>query len=138
MHYEKNLCENILKTILGEMDFPRASRDFEDMGIRPELWLRAHSGSDDEVFVPDATYFMNKEEKRIFVDFMKSLRTPTNYASAIHALVEDAKFRLLKSHHLHLLMQQVSFSLLHSMAILGVQYPYVQCLCNKGNGEAEP
>ena len=40
MHCEKNLCENIIKTLFGETDYPRGRLDLKDMGIRPDLWLR--------------------------------------------------------------------------------------------------
>ena len=39
MHCEKNLCENILKTLFGMNDSPRSRQDVEDLNIREELWL---------------------------------------------------------------------------------------------------
>lgn len=108
MHCEKNLCENIMRTILGEADYPRGRRDMEEMGIRPELWLRLREGTEDEYAMPHATYVMKNEEKRAFLEFMKSVRTPTDYSSAIHSRVEDGRMRFLKSHDYHVLMQQVS------------------------------
>jgi hypothetical protein len=40
MHCEKNLCENILRTLMGEMDYCREREDMQEMGIRKELWLQ--------------------------------------------------------------------------------------------------
>ena len=38
MHCEKNVCENILKTIMGEKDTAAVRLDMQQMGIRPQLW----------------------------------------------------------------------------------------------------
>ena len=40
MHCEKNLCENILKTIFGMNDSPGSRQDVEDLNIREKLWLQ--------------------------------------------------------------------------------------------------
>lgn len=108
MHCEKNLCENILKTILGEADHARGRRDLEELGIRPELWLTLREGTVDEYTMPHAPNVLTPDEKKRFIDVLKSLRTPTDYASAIHNRIEDGRMRHLKSHDYHVLMQQVS------------------------------
>lgn len=40
MHCEKNLCENILKTLFGMNDNPESRLDVEDLGIQEEIWLQ--------------------------------------------------------------------------------------------------
>jgi hypothetical protein len=45
MHCEKNLCKNIVRTIIGETYHSRGRKDMEEMGIREELWLRLHRGN---------------------------------------------------------------------------------------------
>jgi hypothetical protein len=37
MHCEKNLCENILKTLMEDNDYARAREDMREMSIREEL-----------------------------------------------------------------------------------------------------
>ena len=39
MHCEKNLCANILKTLLDMNDNLGSRQDVEDLNIREELWL---------------------------------------------------------------------------------------------------
>ena len=57
MHIEKNICENILGTLLNVQgktkDTTNARLDLFDMGIRPELHLRQHGNS---VIAPPAPY----------------------------------------------------------------------------------
>jgi hypothetical protein len=64
MHYEKNLCENIVKIIYGEKDYARARIDMKDMLIRPELWLQPKPNKPDEFFMPRATYVLSADEKK--------------------------------------------------------------------------
>ncbi len=35
MHYEKNICENLLKVIFGEKNTLDVQKDMEKIGIRP-------------------------------------------------------------------------------------------------------
>jgi len=37
MHCEKNLCENILRTLFGMNDSPGSRQDVQDLNIRPEM-----------------------------------------------------------------------------------------------------
>jgi hypothetical protein len=39
MHCEKNVCENMLKTIFGERYIMVVRKDIQEVGIWPELWL---------------------------------------------------------------------------------------------------
>jgi hypothetical protein len=45
MYYEKNLCKNIVKTLMDKNNFDRAREDMRDMGIKEELWLRPTSNN---------------------------------------------------------------------------------------------
>lgn len=53
----------------------------EELGIRPELWLRLCEGTVDEYIIPHATYAMMLKEKKVFMEFMTSLPTPMDYTS---------------------------------------------------------
>jgi hypothetical protein len=37
MHCEKNLCKNIVRTLMGKNDHARGQEDMKDMGIREQL-----------------------------------------------------------------------------------------------------
>jgi hypothetical protein len=57
MHCEKNLYENLLRTLLGETDNTRAREDMMDMEIREELWLRPRS------FYKTTSYLCNEPDR---------------------------------------------------------------------------
>jgi len=99
IHCKKNICENFLKTIIGEEDIVVVQRDLEEVGIWPEIWLwhLVNSGS---YLKPHAPYVLTEEEKKM------KLKTPTNYVGALRSRVQkDGKLRGLKSHDYHILMQ---------------------------------
>lgn len=107
MHCEKNLCENIIKTLFGETDFPRGRLDFKDMGVRSDLWLRETHGTDGRQFMPHAPYVLLPQAKTDMLGVIGSTKVPTNYAGAIYKRVSEGRLRFLKSHDFHVLMQQV-------------------------------
>jgi hypothetical protein len=107
MHCEKNLCENIIKTLFGETDFPRGRMDYEDMGVRPDLWLRRTHGTNGRLFMPHAPYVLTPRAKTDMLAVIASTKVPTNYSGAIYKRVSDGRLRFLKSHDFHILMQQV-------------------------------
>jgi hypothetical protein len=108
MHCEKILCENIVKHLWGEKDYPRGRIDFEEMKIRKELWLRPRGDGQDRYWMPHAPYMLKKEEEKKVLENIQQLRLPSNYAGPIHKRVQDGRLRYLKSHDVHILMQQVS------------------------------
>lgn len=110
MHIEKNVCDNILNTILDDpvksKDNVRARRDCKDLIILRQLWLQ--EGDDDTVIIPPACFTMSKNEKDIFWGILKSLRVPDGYASNISRCIKlkQGKIQGLKSHDNHIIMQQ--------------------------------
>ena len=107
MHCEKNLCENILKTLFGMNDSPGSRQDVEDLNIRQEIWLQPPRRHGDQFYMSHAPYILKPEERREFVHIVSSIRTPTNYVGAIHKRLQDGKLQYMKSHDYHVLMQQV-------------------------------
>jgi hypothetical protein len=72
MHYEKNVCENMLKTIFGEKDIVVVRRDMQEASIRPKLWLlQIPNGS---YIKPMAPYVMTKQEKKALLQIIKNLK----------------------------------------------------------------
>jgi hypothetical protein len=107
MHCEKNLCENVTKTVLGMKDSYGSRQDMRKQEIRRELWLRPAENSRDSFHVPNAPYILKGSEKTRVMDIIRNLKTPSNYVGAIHKCLEDGKLRYMKSHDYHVLMHQV-------------------------------
>jgi len=111
MHTEKNVCDNILNTLLGmdgkSKDNLSARFDLQDMKIRPELHPRKINDSEWEI--PKAIFNLNNDEKTIFCKVFHDLKVPDGYTSNISAKVKlrERKFTGLKSHDCHMIMQQL-------------------------------
>jgi len=58
MHCKKNLCENMLRTLLGLHDSPRSRQNAQDLNIREEIWLQQGLRQDDEYYMPPAPYIL--------------------------------------------------------------------------------
>jgi hypothetical protein len=87
MHCEKNLCKNIVKTIMGKKDSLGSRQDMEDLDIRRELWLHESRRRGESFFIPEPSYTLSIEEKTTFLSVIEKLKTPTNYVSALHKRV---------------------------------------------------
>ena len=106
MHVEKNIAESVLKFLFGEKDTPESRRDLEEVGARRELWLRPRANRQ-RFFKPQAPYVFTDAEKKLFMDEVSSIRTPTGYGSALGKHLKKEKFNGLKSHDFHCLVQQI-------------------------------
>ena len=100
MHYEKNLCENIVKTTFGEKDSAALRVDMEVRNIQPHLHLRRVGPNKDRLYMPDATYVLSAEDKTKVLRVLKTLRTPTHYVGALHTKISKGK-------DFHVLLQQI-------------------------------
>lgn len=107
MHCEKNLCENIVKTLLAMKDSPRSRQDAHNLGIREELWLQETARPNADYYMPHAPYVLSPSERKEFVGIISNIRTPTNYVGAIHKRLMDGKLQYMKTHDYHVFMQQV-------------------------------
>jgi len=111
MLIEKNVCDNILGTILNVDKKSRDDADvrkaLEDVGIKPHLWLKPSAGQ--HPIMPSAPYSMSLEEKDRFLKVLQKLRAPDGYVSNISRCVNMKQRRLLslKSHDNHVLMQDI-------------------------------
>jgi hypothetical protein len=110
MHCEKNLCENMLKTILGAKDSYGSRKDMEDQGIRRELWLTPVHNERDLFHLPTAPYILTTSERTTVLDIIKNLNTPLIYVGAIVKCVDNGKLRYMKSYNFHVFMHQVRLS----------------------------
>ena len=111
MHIEKNICENILGTLLNisgkTKDTTNARLDLYDMGIRPELHLQQHGNS---IIAPPAPYVLGKDQKIAFCKFLKGIKFPNGYAANLARYISEDGSKLqgkLKTHSCHILLQRV-------------------------------
>jgi hypothetical protein len=110
MHCEKNLCENMLKTVLGTKDSYGSCQDMQELNIRRDLWLQTSRNERDLFHLSSAPYVLSPSERTMVMDIIRELKTPSHYVGAIAKCVEEGKLRYMKSHDFHVLMHQVSSS----------------------------
>ena len=106
MHIEKNIAESVLKYLFGEKDTAESRRDLQETGTRRELWLRPRANRMG-YFKPEAPYVFTDTEKKLFVDAVSAIRTPSGYGSALGKHLKKSRFIGLKSHDYHCLLQQI-------------------------------
>ena len=91
MHIEKNVCDNILGTLLNiegkTKNTDKAQEDLKDMAIRSELWLKPDhvKGS----LKPHASYVLTKDEANLFSDYIRVVKLQNGYASNIARRVTE-------------------------------------------------
>jgi hypothetical protein len=90
MHIEKNVCDNIMNTLLGidgkTKDNINSHRDLELCGIRTAL--HPVPIGNDTFELPPAPYSMSPELKRLFFQVLKGAMFPYGYASDIRKNVQ--------------------------------------------------
>ncbi|KAL0554422.1 hypothetical protein IC582_008343 [Cucumis melo] len=125
MHIEKNVCMNIVGTLL---DLPGKSKDgmnsrldLVEINIRPEL---APMVINNRTYIPAACYTLSREEKYRFCKTLFEIKVPEGYSSNIRSLVslDDLKLNGLKSHDCHVLMQQLLPIAIRSILPKNVRY----------------
>ncbi|KAH0704352.1 hypothetical protein KY285_018630 [Solanum tuberosum] len=108
MHVEKNVCDNVLYTILGDKkkskDNLQARKDLQVMGIREKLHPYPNSSK-----FPPSCFNMKKDKKDIFLKVLNNVVFPDNYASNFSRCVDVKKRKIsnLKSHDSHILMEHL-------------------------------
>jgi hypothetical protein len=106
MHIEKNIAESVLRFLFGDKDTLESRRDMEELGVRRELWLRPRPNR--QGFVkPHAPYVFTEAEKKVFIEEVSAICTPTGYGSTLGKHLKKSKFQGLKSHDYHCLVQQI-------------------------------
>ncbi|XP_040994301.1 uncharacterized protein LOC121240842 [Juglans microcarpa x Juglans regia] len=128
MHIEKNICDNVLGTLLNidgkTKDSTNARRDLANLGLRKELHLQ-HDGN--RISMSLGFYMLNLNERRKFCAWL-SVKFQDGFASNIARCVSvsDGKIKGMKSHDCHIFMQE-----LLPVVIGGFLWPYVcQALIN--------
>jgi hypothetical protein len=108
MHIEKNICDNIIGTLLDipgkTKDHVNARYDLQEMGIRKELHPVEVGGG--RAKIAKASFSMNAQEKSTFCGVLKSAKLPDGSASNISKCVHvgDKKISGYKSHDAHFML----------------------------------
>ncbi|KAG8493493.1 hypothetical protein CXB51_010896 [Gossypium anomalum] len=111
MNIEKNVCENIIGTILNvdgkSKDNLQSRLDLVDMRIRRDLHPQILPNG--KYRLPPSIFSMSKKEKEVFCMVLKDIKVPDAYASNISRCVsfKDRRLYSLKSHDYHILMQDL-------------------------------
>lgn len=106
MHCEKNVCENLIRTLLGETDGIKSRKDMRVRGIRPHLHLQANPDGL-TYFMPDAAYVLTRQDRKEFFRTLDRIKFPTNYVGSLKQRLKDGKLSGLKTHDYHILLEQV-------------------------------
>jgi hypothetical protein len=112
MHIEKNVCENILCTLLNILgktkDTHNARLDLYDMGIRPELHLQPNGNK--ACKAPPAPYVLGKDQKVQFCKFLRDIKFPDGYAANLARYISEDGATVvgkMKTHSCHILLQRI-------------------------------
>jgi hypothetical protein len=112
MHTEKNICENLIGTLLKIVgktnDTINAGVDLEEMGVKSNLHMVATEDGG-SCKMPEAPYLLKKRKQKFFYDFISSVKFLDGYASNLaRSIVADGcKLQRLKTHDYHILLQRV-------------------------------
>jgi len=108
MHIEKNICENVIRTILNIERKPKehlkARLDLVEMGIRKDL--HPINIGPNKVVLPHARFSLSLKEKGIFCRVLKEVKVLESYGSNVSRCVNLEQHNILglKSHDFHILM----------------------------------
>ena len=109
MHIEKNLCDNILGTLLNisgkSKDHINARLDLQELGIRKDLHP-VESSDGKHLEIKAAIFDMTNKEKEIFCSVLKNAKLPYGSASNISRYVHTnlRKISGYKSHDAHFIL----------------------------------
>ena len=112
MHIEKNVCENIINTLLcidgKSKDNLNSRLDLQALNIRSDLHP-VELEVEDKFYLPPAPYEMNVAQQRLFCGVFKGARFPYGLAADIrgNVHVKERKIIGLKSHDNHILIQHL-------------------------------
>jgi len=110
MHTEKNICDNILGSLLDlpgkNKDSLNARLDFTKMRMHDKLQAKLVG---DKYVVPKAPFNLTIGERRQVTALLWSLSVPDGYSSNISRCVtiEDGRILGMKSHDCHIFMQNL-------------------------------
>ena len=81
MHIEKNVCDNVLYTMLNESD-----KSKDHLQVRKDLWaigVREDAWPDENDKFQQAKFTFTKQHKDIFLTMLKKIKVSNGYSSNI-------------------------------------------------------
>ena len=78
-----NICDNLLKTIVGEKNSFIVQHDMKDINIHPELWMRRVRTRIGRLkwVKPHAPYVLSKAELEVFMNTISKVKAPAGYSN---------------------------------------------------------
>jgi hypothetical protein len=119
MHIEKNICDNILGTLLElegkNKDTVNARVDLENMNFKDKFWM-ADEG--DVYSKPHAPWTLEKDNMIRLCKFLARTRFPYGYCSNYEGCVDTVvgKVAGMKMHDCHILLQHILPAVLKGIA----------------------
>ncbi|XP_025661460.1 uncharacterized protein [Arachis hypogaea] len=143
MHIEKNVCDNILYTLLNDKakskDNLKAQKDLKEMGIRRDLWPSDNGSYHLSLFS------LTRDTKKLFLSALKNVVLPDGYSSNISRYVDEGQKKIfgLKSHDCHILLEELLPIAVrhllpdHVTAVLAEFGSFFKILCGKSLSNSE-
>ena len=128
MHIAKNICDNIMGTIMNvngkTKDTINTRLDLQEMDIRIEL----HPIQKGEKIEVPTCYTLSPEDKHKLCLFLKNLKVPDGFSSTISQCMnlKHHKISGLKSHDCHVLLQHLLPLALRGMLSKEVCEPLIE------------
>jgi len=97
MHIEKNICESLIKFIIGAKYTIKVWHDMEVCDIREHLWLKQNPRRPRKIFKPIASYVLLPKELKTFISRLKSLKMPSKYRGSIRRHIMEKKLGSMKA-----------------------------------------
>ena len=91
MHIEKNIAENILKTLFDEKDIAKVRLDMQERNIQRHMWLRREDEDGNRAYMPDANYVLSKQEREKFLKCLKAMKMPSHLCRSLHSRISKGK-----------------------------------------------
>lgn len=139
MHIEKNVCDNIIYTLLGidkkSKDNLPARLDLMDMKIRPRLWPNYRASW--RTYLPPTYFTMSLKEKELFYEVLENVKFPHGYTFNFARWICKRKLSGLKTHDFHVIMQEVlpitsrRSTNKRISSVLIELFPFFRVLCSK-------
>ena len=108
MHCEKNIADNLFSTLLGLKDAPPVRNDMKEANCKRSLHIRRARPPLTGFIVPTAPYILSPQNKKILINRLRHLKTPTGYMSNLKSKIDaNGTVHGLKSHDYHILLQQI-------------------------------
>jgi hypothetical protein len=96
---EKNVCDSVIKFLLGVKDIIKVHHDMEVCGVRPHLWLMQNLQRFNKIFKPKAPYVLKQKNLKVFFNKLAYVKVLTDYCGVAAKHIANKKLVSMKSHN---------------------------------------